>query len=883
MPDLSVNTAVLTFLFSDVEGSTPLWETQSDAMSGALAQHDALMLEAIKASGGAVFKTVGDAFYAVFDQPEAAFAAALAAQTALTAQQWALEGSVLSVRMALHTGQAERRDGDYFGAALSRVARMLGTGHGGQVLLSETTAAHVSGSLPRGVRLRSLGQYQLKGLAQAQEIWEVSAPGLRADFPALHLPGLYPHNLPAALTSFIGREAEMAAAQDLLAGSRLVTLVGMGGSGKTRLALQVATGNQNLYPGGTWLIELASLSDPVLIEQEIAGVLGIREESEKRLRQMLLDTLRPQPVLILLDNCEHLVEAVAHLTETLLQACPTLSVLATSREALGIGGEAVLPLPPLGLPPALGGPPSTLETLAGCASVRLFVERATAALPTFRFSAGNAAAVASVCTRLDGIPLALELAAARVRMMTPEQIDGRLDDRFRLLTGGSRTALPRQQTLRALVDWSYDLLSPAEQNLLRRLSVFSGSWSLEAAETVCVGGGVGDGEILDLISHLAAKSLVVVESPEGGEVRYHLLQSIQSYARERLRETPGEAEALTRKHRDFFLALAEEAEPELTGSNQVLWLNRLEGEMENLRVALSFARLEQDGTLPRLAGALSRFWYGRSYLSEGTSWLEAALTEMPEVSGVVLGKVLSGAGMLTWCCGDYDTAHAYHLRNLALQRRHENPRGIAQALGHLCIVAEGQKQYAEAERYGQESLAQYQALGDHANSARMLNSMGVLALSQEDYAHAEDLYRQALAVYRDLYDADGCAIILHNLGDLLLKQKQYDRAKPYFRDSLEAQRTLGSKQRIAATLLHLAEIAGAEQDYPRVCILQAASDTVLNGEITALKLDFQPKKTLAESRTALGEPQFSQFWAQGSRMNKVQIIRFVQENYEKVA
>ncbi len=878
MPTEASTTATLTFLFSDIEGSTPLWETQPDAMAAALARHDALLRQAIDGAGGTIFKTFGDAFYAAFERPGGALGAALAAQTALTAQAWGLEdGGALRVRMALNTGAAERRNGDYFGAALGRSARLLAAAHGGQVLLSDAAAELVLDALPPGVSLRSLGLHALKGFATVSEIWELSAPGLPAGFPPLRLPDLFPHNLPAPLTSFIGREAERAAARERLADSRLVTLTGMGGTGKTRLALQAAADTREGYPGGTWLVELAALDDPELVEPQIAGVLGLREDAG-RLRPALLEALRPQPLLLILDNCEHLIDAVARLADALLKSCPKLTILATSREALGIGGESALPLPPLGLPPP--GDAQTPEALSDCDSVRLFVERATAALPAFRFSAGNAAAVASVCTRLDGIPLALELAAARVKVLTPEQIDGRLNDRFRLLTGGLRTALPRQQTLRALVDWSYELLSPAEQCLLRRLSVFHGGRSLAAAEAVCTGGEVAEGEVLDLLSHLAAKSLVVAEAPDTGPVRYRLLQSIHSYTMDKMKETPGEAETVARKHRDFFLALAEEAEPHLFGPDQVLWLDTLECDMENLRAALAFAQKECDGTLPRLAGALSRFWYGRSYLSEGRSWLEAALMEIENDGSAVIGKVLSGAGLLAWCCGDYDTARVYHERDLALHRSRENPRGIAQALGHLCIVAEGQKQYAKAEQYGQESLAQYRALGDRANSARMLNSMGVLALGQRDYIGAEDLYRRALAEYRELYNPAGSAATLHNLGDLLFQQGQYAQAKPYFRDSLAAQRTLGSKQRIAIALMHVAEIAGAEGRHAEVCLLQAASDAAWEGGAVTLELDFDAWATLAESRAALGEEQFAQLWVRGSRMDAAQSVQYVLDNYD---
>ncbi len=866
---------LVTFLFSDIEGSTRLWEEQPQAMSAALARHDALMQEEMEASGGFVFKTLGDAFHAAFARPESALAAALAAQAALHGEVWRLaHGKQIRVRMALHTGQAEQRGGDYFGAALSRTARLLAAGHGGQTLLSEAAAALLSGSLPPDVRLRSLGRHRFKDLAQAQEVSELLAPDLPSVFPALRSLEFFPNNLPAQLTSFIGREAEMASARTQLAGSRLLTVTGMGGSGKTRLALQIAADSLELYPDGVWLVEVAALSDPALLMPQVAGTLGVREESEKKLRQTLIDTLRPQSLLLVLDNCEHLVEEAARVADALLKACPTLSILATSREALGISGEAVLPLPPLSLP-ALGTA-ATPDALAECEAVRFFVERATAALPVFRLSAGNAAAVASVCARLDGIPLALELAAARVKVLTPEQIDGRLDDRFRLLSGGSRTAMPRQQTLRALVDWSYDLLAPAEQTLLCRLSVFSGGWSLGAAEMVCAGGDVEDWEVLDLLSHLAAKSLVVVEAPEAGQVRYRLLQNIQSYAQGRLAQTPGEAEALAEKHRDFFLALAEEAEPNYVGANQVLWLNVLERDLDNLRAALSWSQSQSGDSLPRLAGALSRFWYGRSFLSEGAGWLEAALETKPE--GAILGKVLNGLGMLSWCCGDYEKSRACHERDLVVERELQNSHGIARALGNLCVLADLQQRYDQAEAYGQESLALYQSLGEKTPVARMLSNLGAGAVRRKEYAKAEGLYREALAAYRETGDAEGAADTLHNMGELFLRQGRQEEAVPYFRESLLAQRTLGNTQHIASTLIHIAE-AEAE-NHARVCLLWAAADHLLQaGGISALAETSGYRATLDKSRAILSAEQFQVLWSQGQRMGKEEIINFVLANF----
>ncbi len=734
----------VTFLFSDIQGSTRLWEKHADAMRLALARHDELLRQILETDGGGhVFKTVGDAFHAVFDRPQTALAAALAVQLAFQAELWPLpDGQSLRVRLALHTGDAERREGDYFGAALSRAARLLSAAHGGQTLVSETTALLLQDSLPAGTSLRTLGRHRLKDLAQPQEVFQLLHPSLPAEFPPLRSLESFSHNLPGQLTSFIGREPEMAEARRLLGQTRLLTLTGMGGEGKSRLALQVAAEAVDAYADGVWLVELASLSDPDLVPQAVAAALGIREEPDKRLVETLTDALRPKSLLLLLDNCEHLVDACARLAETLLRSCPSVSILATSREAFGIGGEAVLPLSSLSLPRGPALPPD--DMLARYELVRLFVDRATAAHPAFRFSAGNAAAVSQVCSRLDGMPLALELAAARVKVLSPEQIVSRLDDRFRLLSGGSRTALPRQQTLRALIDWSYDLLPSPEQTLLRRLSVFAGGWTLDAAESVCAGGEAAERDVLDLLAHLVAKSLVVAEPPEDGQVRYRLLENLRQYAEERLAETD-EAESLSRHHRDWFLQFAEDAEPNLFGPQHAPWLNRLEREHDNFRKALRGCqeRPADAATFLRLAGALSHFWSVRSYLSEGRGWLETALADAPDAPPAIRAKAMNGAGVLAWSCGDFTQAATFHETDLELRREMQDGRGIARALANL----------------------------------------GILASEKADFARARHLFEESLAVYREVGDQENVAILLNNLGSLLIDIGDFDTAGPFFSES----------------------------------------------------------------------------------------------------
>ncbi len=870
--DDNLPAGAVTFLFTDIQGSTRLWEQYPDAMRAALARHDALLRGSIEANDGRVFKTFGDAFHAAFASAEAALAAALAAQTALHAEAWPLpEGASLRVRLALHMGEAERRDGDYFGAPLSRAARLLSAAHGGQTLLSESLAGLLAGRMPPGASLRSLGRHRLKDLTQPQEIFQLAHPALPDGFPPLHSLESFTHNLPAQLSSFIGREQEIGAARRILGETRLLTLAGTGGAGKTRLALQVAAEVIEDFPDGVWLVDLAPLSDPGLLPQTVAGVLGLGEEGgDRTLTETLTDALRLKSLLLLWDNCEHLVDACARLAESLLRACPGLRLLATSREALAIGGEAVLPVPSLSLPPAQAATP---EALAGCESVRLFVDRATSALPAFRLSDGNAPAVAQVCARLDGIPLALELAAARVRVLTPEQIAGRLDDRFRLLSGGSRTALPRQQTLRALIDWSHDLLAPDEKALLRRLSVFGGGWPLEAAEAVCAGGDVEDWEILDLLARLVAKSLVVAEPPADGQVRYRLLDSLHSYAADRLAETGG-GEALAARHAAWFLALAEEAEPHLSGPAQASWLNRLERDHDNLRAALGrFAQTDPVASL-RLSGALWKFWWMRGYFTEGRGFLERALTAGAGADPALRARALSRAGILAEAQGDYATAIARYEEGLSLHESLGDQLSVASLLTNLGNAASSQGEWGSARRYYEEGVAICRELEDQKRVAILLMNIGIVANHQKKYAEARALYEESLAIFRRRQDFGPLSSVLLNLGDLAHTQRDYAKAHVYLSESLQVAEEIGEKNGIPSILITLGYNAWPQGQYEQAARLFGAA-TALLGSI-GLSLSSHDTAAFAENvavvRAELGEEKFQAAWEQGKGTTPAQLV-----------
>jgi predicted ATPase/class 3 adenylate cyclase/Tfp pilus assembly protein PilF len=839
----SLPTGTVTFLLTDIEGSTQLWERYPEAMHAAVARHDALLTACIQRHWGTVVRSrgEGDSFFAVFARATEALAAACALQQALFAEPWAAT-TPLRVRVGLNTGEAQLREGDYYGRAINRCARVRALGHGGQTLLSLATCELVCDDLPQGVSLQDLGTHRLKDLQRPEQVFQLLHPDLPAHFPPLKSLDVLPNNLPVQLTSFIGREREMADVKRSLATTRLLTLTGPGGTGKTRLALQVAADLLGEYPDGVWLVELAALVEPALVPQAVASALGVREEPGRTLTETLADSLRPKQLLLVLDNCEHLVAASATLAHALLRACPQLQFLTTSREALGITGETVFRVPSLSLPDPQRLSP--VEDLSQYEAVRLFIDRSLMSQPRFAVTNENAPAVAQVCYRLDGIPLAIELAAARVKVLSVEQIAARLDDRFRLLTGGSRTALPRQQTLRASIDWSYDLLSEAERRLLRRLSVFAGGWTLGAAEAICAGDGIDAYEILDLLTQLVAKSLVSVDEQEA-EARYRLLETIRQYGAEQLRGS-GEEAALRGRHRDWYLALAEEAEPELVGPAQGEWLDRLEGEHANLRAALGWSveHGEAEAGL-RLGGALGRFWGVRGYLTEGRE----RLTELLALAGglgrtEVRSKALHAAGVLAQVQGDYRAARALYEECLVLHRELGNTGGTASSLNNLGQVAFHQGDYATARSLYEQALAIRRDLGDKRGIASSLNNLGGVAQEQGDFAAARALYEECLLMARELGDRWGTAVSLNNLGKVAEYQGDYSAARSLYEECLVIERELGDRQGTAYSINNLGNVALYQGDYE--------SASALYGEGLATLRELGDRQGIANSLGFLG-------------------------------
>jgi predicted ATPase/class 3 adenylate cyclase len=905
---MGLPTGTVTFLFTDLEGSSRQWDEHPEAMRRALARHDALLRRSFESHGGHVFKQVGDAFCVAFQGTPEALDAALEAQLALAAEDWGALAPLRS-RMALHTGSAEERNGDYFGPTLNRASRLVAIAHGGQTLLSQTVYDLVRDVLPPSTTLRDLGAHRLKDLQRPEHVFEVVHPGLLDEFPPLRSLDFLPTNLPLQPTSFIGRKRELRELRKLVPASRLVTLTGPGGSGKTRLAIQLAAELVETYPEGVWLIDLAPLRDPALVPQTVASALGVREVPGRLLTQTLADWLKPRRLLLLLDNCEHVVEACAQLAATVMRTCPDLTLLATSREVIGIPGEVVWSVPTLSAPD-----PRQLEAAAAHAAsslpqyeaVRLFIDRAGLVRPGFALTYQNARALAHICHRLDGIPLAIELAAGRVKALSPEQIAARLDDRFRLLTGGSRVALPRHQTLRATIDWSYELLSEPERAVLRRLSVFAGGWTLEAAEAVCAGKGVDAMDVLELQAHLIDKSLVIAEPEAGGETRYRLLATNREYAFEHLvRE--GEIEEARRRHAEFHVALAEKADPALKGKNQAEWLKRLESEHDNLRAALSWGRGQDRPVAARIACGLCRFWSARGYLAEGREWLERVVEDM-DVAPALQVRVLNSAGVFANSQADYTRAIELWERALALGRTVGDAREIlrsltnlagayvqlgdvdratkllvealamcsdqkqmrASILGNLGYVKYVQGDSSSGRALWETCLQLNREIGDTNNILIALNNLTWSRLSEGNADEAEELVEEALALSMQLGTSTAGCQVLENMAWIAEIRGQDERAVSLNKEALKMARHSGGPRQYLSILRGLGALALKKRQLERAARLYAASSNIADAHEFHGNTPLENNRlegNVAAIRSGLGEAAFERAWAEGRAMS----------------
>jgi predicted ATPase/class 3 adenylate cyclase len=893
----------VTFLFTDIEGSTQLWEKHPEAMRSVLAQHDSIIRSAVTSHHGHVIKTTGDGFHAVFDTAIDAVQAAIQAQSELhsvfTRQP---ENICIKVRMGIHTGEAELRDGDYYGQSLNRAARLMSVAYGEQTLISAVTCELAREHLPGEASLLDLGEHHLKDLVRSEHVFQLNMPGWSVEFPPLKTLNVIPNNLPLQLTSFIGRQNEVEEIRTLIAENRMVTLTGSGGTGKTRLSIEVGRQELELFANGVWLVELAALSDSAQIIPALAQVFNLHELPTDPLANLVLDYLRDKKLLLILDNCEHLIEACARLADNLLHQSSRLKILASSREALGIAGEVAYHTP----------------SLAGHESAQLFTERAQAANPNFRITDGNASAVGQICSRLDGIPLAIELAAVRTRLLSVDQIAARLDDLFRLLVGGSRTALPRQQTLRALIDWSYDLLSEEEKSLLRLASVFVGGWTLDALEAVA-----DDPNVLENLEQLVNKSLVVTEE-HAGEMRYFLLETIRQYAREKLFDARQASEARDR-HFFYFNALSETMWDVFRSADMIAWRHRADDEAENFRAAIEWGLEKHPEQNLHLTGYYCVISSWNSKQAEGLALVQMALEKvraLPPVEGeanirrqkwiaralFAQGLVGMGAGNmqlvllalqdaigLSRSTGDklilgYSLEMFYVATNFihapggpeAVQEglrifmeEVDDSWGLSMAFQNMIRLAIIEGNQLEKEKYFNKLKELIGEVPLSFQAGLFFMGMGMGERIQGNYENAKQLFLDGLRIFERLQNRYFQTVLKSELGHTARNTGDVTKARMIYTETLASWQDLGNRAAISHQLECFGFLAIACEE-PQQAIRLFGAAEALRARINSMMTDnelVEYQQAVAQLRSMLPSAEFNSMWAEGHAMKMEQAIQ----------
>ena len=863
MPELPRGT--VTFLFTDIEGSTALWERDRSAMATAVDRHIAALRQAIESHRGVLYKVVGDATQAAFGSAPEALAAALSGQRALLAEDWGDIGP-LRVRMALHAGEAEPDSiGDYLTPALNRLARLLAPGSGGQILASQAVQQLARGALPQDADLRDLGQHRLRDLLDPERVFQLVHPDLPADFPALRTLEGYPNNLPRQPTPLLGREREIGEVNELLRRDdvQLVTLTGPGGVGKTRLALQAAADALEAFPDGAFVVELAPLTDPALVPSTLASALGVREEGGRPVIEMLTAFLRDRQLVLHLDNFEHLLPAAPVVSE-LLRTCPGVKILATSRAPLHLRGEREYPVPPLAVPDP--SRPEPVAHLMQYEAVRLFVERAQGAKPDFALTETNAAAVAEICRRLDGLPLAIELAAARIKLLPPRALLDRLGERLKLLTGGARDAPTRQRTLRDAISWSFDLLSAHDQTLFRRLAVFAGGCTLEAVDAVA--NAAGDLDTLEGMTSLVDESLLRQAEDPGGEPRFSLLETVREFGLERLAAS-GEDEPLRHRHAAYFAGLAEALVSGIEGPDQVRIIARLGTEQDNFRAAIAWAIERSDAeTALRLTGNLWKFWLVWSRQTEGRDWLERSLALPGDVQTEIRLVAVFAAGLFAHHQRDYRHATLRGEEGLALARASDNQLYAARAHSFLGLVAHYEGDRDRARSLFEQAIGLAREAGDARIEGMILNNLGDTLAAEGNLAAALACYEECLAIWRHRGDTWGISLALLNLGQMALRSGDILRAGELLKEGLAITAELGDQARIADYLNAIGRLAAVVDDWPAAARLLSAA----SARYHSLGIEQFPdhrgehEHAVADARAGLGEEAFTAAWAAGQAL-----------------
>lgn len=822
MDDINLNypTGNVTFLFTDIEGSTKLAQDHPEKVSYALLRHNEILRNAIESNNGYVFKIVGDAFCSAFENAGDAVIAAVEIQRNLSDEKW--DDAVIKIRIGIHSGYAEWNGNDYMGfITLARVSRVMSAAYGEQIIISNDAyelyledprparqakaqrkneyehdqeslvAAQSMNHEVYGISFRDLGERRLKDVIQPIRLFQIFAKGLRDNFPPLKTLDARPNNLPVQLTSFIGREEDIKITKELLKHNRLLTITGSGGAGKTRLSLQTGAEIIDGYTNGVWFLELAAIKDPDSIPTALINVFGLKEEMNFTPEKSLIEHLKNKEILIILDNCEHLIKACAVIAELLLSSCPGIKIIATSREAMNIPGEQIYKIPPLKQPDPKKN--DTPEQLSQFESVRLFIERAYAVNPKFKFDNKNASAIAGICSHLDGIPLAIELAAARINILTPEKILERLDDKFNLLTGGKRNALPRQQTLKALIDWSFDLLTENEKILWSRLSIFCGL-SLEAAEEICSDELIQKDQIMNLLYKLSQKSILIFDESKD---RYRLLETIKQYGREKLENE----NKVFSKFLDYFLDLSQKAKRELKSINFKIWLDKLEEEHNNILTAIHWGlNNEKIDKVVNIVDSLRKFWEIRGQYSTGIKILDSILKKKENLNLNTKANLLNLTGKFNNYQGNFDIADKFFKESLNIYKKTGDKMGISTSTNNLGSLAYSQGKLEQAKKLFEESINIKKEIGDNKGIAGSMNNLGALAFSIGEYNEAKKYYEESLAIRKAIEDKIGISASLNNLGGLELYKGNFADAKNFFEESLKIKREIGDKKGIATVL-----------------------------------------------------------------------------------
>jgi len=909
----SIPTGNVTFLFTDIEGSTKLSQEFPDMLPAALEKHNTILSKAIESNNGFIFEIIGDAFCCAFRNAGDAVKAAVDTQIILANEKW--DDAIIKVRMGIHSGNAEwsKTGQRYMGyITLARTSRVMSAAYGEQIIISNSTHELTKDKFnyvkEKNISFRDLGERRLKDVIQPVRLFQIEAQGLKEDFPPLKTLDARPNNLPVQLTSFIGREAEMKRVKNLLKQTHLLTLTGSGGSGKTRLALQVAADVIDDFANGVWFVELASLFEPALLPQAIMKVFGLKEEVKKSLENTLCDYLKEKEVLILLDNCEHLVEPCAKLAKQLLINSPKLKIIATSREALRCEGEQTHRVLSLEVPdPKEENSP---EKLSQYEAVRLFIERALAVDENFRVNNDNAPALAQICCQLDGIPLALELAAARTNILSVEKIFERLNDRFNLLSGGKRTALPRQQTLKAMIEWSYNLLSEEEKLLWARLSVFAGGWTLEAAEEVCSDEELQQEKILNLLNSLQEKSIIIYNYINQ---RYQMLETILQYGKNLLKGN-STMDILLNRHAEFYANLTFRAGKFFIGSENIYWLNKLELEESNFHSALTLNNEKKINiNVYHLLLNLGNYWRLQNKFVHGQYWYNLIMNNKTKLSDRQLFKLYTNAGIFERMLGNIEKAKKYFKNSISLFRksRSEDERlgylNAMQCLGNLerdlgkyntaiklfeeCLIIskELNLDFALANilmnlssavflngnvekgiHLQEQSLIIYEKLGDKIQISRVLNNLGFIHLQKKDYVKSKEYFEKSLLLSKDINDEFTEAMVTHNLGTILKLSGDFSKSYSYFKKGLLIMKKLGYSRGIGMNLASISEIYLELENFILSTSLISFTESL---KMSLTKEDLINNQGLiSRLRKKLSHNEFSEYWDEGKSLTLEQAI-----------